>query len=434
MKVIIYKKRKVQQIMHTVIMAGGKGTRIASMCSDVPKPMISICGKPILEHQIQVLKRQGYTEIILIIGHLGHLIRQHFGSGEKFGVSIRYIEESSPLGTAGALYYLKDILKDDFLLLNGDILFDVDIARMLAFHKKKGGMATILTHPNSHPYDSGLVIAGNDGKVQKWLAKEDERTYYRNSVNAGIHILTPAILDFFTKPEKADLDRDILKKLIPLQQLYAYVSPEYIKDMGTPQRFQEVTEDIQKNRIMTKNLQNRQKAFFLDRDGTLNVFKDFIKKAEDIELLPGVTEAVRMINDSGYLAFIVSNQPVIARGEASFEEVDRMMDKIETLLGQSGAYINDRFYCPHHPNGGFEGEVAELKIECSCRKPHPGLLLQAAEKYNIDLSRSYMIGDSLRDTGAGKNAGCTSYLLNDHKGNAYDYEDLLSCVKDILQK
>ena len=246
MKVIIYKKRKVQQIMHTVIMAGGKGTRIASMCSDVPKPMISICGKPILEHQIQVLKRQGYTEIILIIGHLGQLIRQHFGSGEKFGVSIRYIEETSPLGTAGALYYLKDILKDDFLLLNGDILFDVDIARMLAFHKKKGGMATILTHPNSHPYDSGLVIAGNDGKVQKWLAKEDERTYYRNSVNAGIHILTPAILDFFTKPEKTDLDRDILKKLIPLQQLYAYVSPEYIKDMGTPQRFQEVTEDIQK--------------------------------------------------------------------------------------------------------------------------------------------------------------------------------------------
>ena len=111
-----------------------------------------------------------------------------------------------------------------------------------------------------------------------------------------------------------------------------------------------------------------------------------------------------------------------------------MMDKIETLLGQGGAYINDRFYCPHHPNGGFEGEAAELKIECSCRKPHPGLLLQAAEKYNIDLSRSYMIGDSLRDTGAGKNAGCTSYLLNDHKGNAYDYEDLLSCVKDILQK
>lgn len=420
--------------MQTVIMAGGKGTRIASMCADVPKPMIPICGKPILEHQMHVLKRQGYTDIILITGHLGDSIRHYFKTGEKFGVSIRYIEETSPLGTAGALYYLKDIIKEDFLLINGDIIFDADLARMLAFHKQKGGMATILTHPNSHPYDSGLVISDNDGKVRKWLTKEEERTYCRNSVNAGIHILAPGILDFFTKPEKTDLDRDILKKLIPAQQLYAYASPEYVKDMGTPQRFQEVTEDMQKNRIMTKNLQNKQKAFFLDRDGTLNVFKDFIKKAEDIELLPGAAQAVRLINESGYLAVIVSNQPVIARGEASFAEVDRMMDKIETLLGMEGAYINDRFYCPHHPNGGFEGEVPELKIACSCRKPQPGLLLQAAQKYHIDLSSSYMIGDSIRDIGAGKNAGCTSYLLNDHKGNDYDYEDLLSCVQDILQK
>lgn len=419
-------------MMQTVIMAGGKGTRIASMRADVPKPMIPICGKPILEHQISVLRQQGYTDIILVIGHLGEIIRQHFGNGGKFGVSIRYIEETEPLGTAGALYYLKGLVQEDFLLLNGDIIFDVDFARMLAFHKERGCMASVFTHPNSHPYDSGLIIAEKDGRVARWLAKEEERDYCRNLVNAGIHILSPSILELFPKPEKTDLDRDILKKLIPSGQLYAYASPEYVKDMGTPERCQKVTEDMHKKIITTKNLHNKQKAFFLDRDGTLNIFKDFISRAEDIELCPGAAEAVRLINDSGYLAIIITNQPVIARGEATFEEVERMLDKIETLLGKDGAYIDDRFYCPHHPNGGFEGERPELKISCSCRKPQPGLLFQAAEKYNIDLSQSYMIGDSLRDTGAGKNAGCMSFLLNDRKGNDYDYEDLLACVKDIL--
>lgn len=421
-----------ETIMQVVIMAGGKGTRIASIRSDVPKPMIPICGKPILEHQIEVLKRQGYTDIILVIGHLGNTIRQYFSSGENYGVSIRYIEEEQPLGTAGALYYLKEMIQEDFLLLNGDIIFDIDIARMFSYHKQKGGMATILTHPNSHPYDSGLVFSDQDGLVQKWLAKEDSRTYYRNRVNAGIHILSPSILSYFSQPKKVDLDRDILKKLISTHQLYAYASPEYIKDMGTPQRYTEVTEDIQKGKVKMKNLHQQQKAFFLDRDGTLNVFKNFITKAEDIELCKGAAEALRMINESGYLAIVVSNQPVIARGEASFEEVERMMDRLETLLGEQGAYIDDRFYCPHHPERGFEGEVPELKISCNCRKPQPGLLLQASEKYNIDLSSSYMVGDSLRDVEAGNHAGCTSFLLNDQKGNHYDYNDLLECVKAIL--
>ncbi len=418
--------------MHIVIMAGGKGTRIAQVRADVPKPMMPVLGKPILEHQLEVLKRQGYTEVTFVIGHLGEQIKQYFGTGERYGVSIRYIEEEQPLGTAGALYYLKDRIKEDFLLLNGDIIFDINIDRMLAYHKQKGGIATILTHPNSHPYDSGLVLADRDGKVTQWLTKEEERTYCRNSVNAGIHILSPKVFSYFTEPKKVDLDREILKKLISAGQLFAYASPEYIKDMGTPERYAQVEQDMKNGKVRMKNLHEKQKAVFLDRDGTLNIHKGFITRAEQIELCPGVTEAVKIINNSGYLAIIVSTQPVIARGEADFAEVDRMMDKIETLLGEGGAYIDDRFYCPHHPNGGFAGERAEYKIQCSCRKPEPGLLLQAAEKYNIDLSKSYMIGDSHRDVGAGKNAGCTPFLLDDQEGNAYDYKDLLACVKEIF--
>lgn len=420
------------KFMKTVIMAGGKGTRVASMRSDIPKPMLPIFEKPILEYQIEALKRQGCTEFILVIGHLGSIIKNHFLTGEKYGVTIRYVEESEPLGTAGALYYLKNEINEDFLLLNGDIIFDIDIGRMFSYHKEKGGTATILTHPNSHPYDSALVAADQRGQVYRWLAKEDERMYYRNCVNAGIHILSPKIFDYFSRPEKLDLDRDLLRNLIPEGQLYAYASPEYVKDIGTPERFAETANDLQGGKVQMKNLGRKQKAVFLDRDGTLNVHKGFITSAAQIELCEGVIDAVKRINESGYLAIIVSNQPVIARGEATFAQVDQMMDKIETLLGAGGAYIDDRFYCPHHPDRGYAGEVPELKIECSCRKPQPGLLFKAAEKYNIDLNNSYMIGDTLRDVGAGKNAGCRAYLLDDHNGNAYDYKDLFDCIRDIL--
>ena len=153
--------------MKIVIMAGGKGTRIAQVNATVPKPMIPIEGKPILEYQIETLKNQGYTDIILIVGHMGNVIQEYFGDGAEFGVQISYIIEEQPLGTAGALYFLKDEIKDDFLLLNGDIIFDVNIQKFLEYHCKQGTVATILTHPNRHPYDSGINIANEKNRVIK---------------------------------------------------------------------------------------------------------------------------------------------------------------------------------------------------------------------------------------------------------------------------
>lgn len=401
--------------MRVVIMAGGKGTRIASVVSDVPKPMIEICGKPILEHQILTLKKQGLCEITLVIGHLGHVIRNYFGDGSRWNVKINYIVEDTPLGTAGALFFLKDSIADDFLLLNGDIIFDVDFTRFLEFHKDHHGVATILTHPNNHPYDSGIIIAEKDGTVTKWLHKEDERTVYKNRVNAGIHILSPEVFAFFTELQKKDLDRDILKTLILERKLIAYDSPEYVKDMGTPDRYEMVIRDMKSGLIEAKNLGNKQKAVFLDRDGTINVYKGFIRDIEQIELIDGVALAIKKLNASGYLTIVVTNQPVIARGECTFEEVERMNEKIETLLGEQGAYLDDIFYCPHHPDKGFDGERPELKVVCQCRKPNPGMLVAAAEKYNIDLKKSYMVGDDMRDTEAGKRAGCQSILLGEEQ-------------------
>ena len=421
--------------MKVVIMAGGKGTRIAQVNATVPKPMIPIEGKPILEYQIETLKKQGYTDIILIVGHMGNVIQKYFGDGSAFGVQISYIVEEQPLGTAGALYFLKDEIQNDFLLLNGDIIFDVDIQKFLEYHCNQRTAATILTHPNSHPYDSGIIIADDKNRVTNWLHKEDERLWYKNRVNAGLHMFSPRIFESFHEAKKCDLDRDVLKPLIKEGELSVYDSPEYIKDMGTPDRYYAVIEDIKSGKVSAKNLKNKQKAIFLDRDGTINKYVGFLTDINEFELLDGVTEAIKMINESGYLAIVVTNQPVIARGEVSVEELQEIHNKMETLLGQAGAYIDDIFYCPHHPHKGYEGERPEYKIECECRKPKPGMLFAAAEKYNIDLSETWMIGDGENDIEAGKNAGCKVCAVGDVEiNNVPRYNSLLECIKAVFEQ
>ena len=387
--------------MKVVIMAGGRGTRISELFPDIPKPLIPIDGIPVLEREVCSLASQGFRDIILTVSYLHEKIEEHFGDGSKWGVKIEYFVENTPLGNAGALFKLN--LKEDFLLLNADAMFDVDFNRFVDFHKQHGGLVTLFTHPNSHPYDSGLLIADKNGAVEQWLAKEDSRPeYYRNRVNAGLHVINPSVLELSGidadkvgavgengKPIKVDLDRQLLKPLAGTGKMFCYDSPEYVKDMGTPERYDAVCEDYKAGRVSGKNLQNKQKAIFLDRDGTINKYVGFLRNINEFELLDGAADAIKKINASGYLAIVITNQPVIARGEVSFEELERIHNKMETLLGKKGAYLDAIYFCPHHPHKGYEGERPELKFDCDCRKPKPGMLLKAAQDFNIDLAQSW---------------------------------------------
>ena len=412
--------------MKVVIMAGGRGTRISSVASDIPKPMIKIDGKPVLEHEILNLREQGFTDIILTVGHLGNIITDYFGDGSKFGVNIEYYIEETPLGNAGALFKIRDKLTDDFLLLNADAVFDIDFRRFVEFHKSHGGLVTLFTHPNSHPYDSGIVIADGNGVVLQWLAKEDDRPdYYKNRVNAGLHVISPKVLDIDISTEKVDLDRQVLKPLAGTGKMYVYDSPEYVKDMGTPDRYESVCRDFNDGKVKARNLHNKQKAVFLDRDGVINKYVGFLRNIDDFELLDGVSKAIRKINESGYLAIVVTNQPVIARGEVSFAELTEIHNKMETLLGEDGAYLDAIYFCPHHPDKGFDGEIPELKFDCDCRKPKPGMLIKAAKEFNIDLTKSWMVGDSDSDIMAGKNAGCSTVLIGESDENM--------CASNLLE-
>lgn len=425
-----------------VIQAGGKGTRLRALTKDkIPKPLLKINGKPMLEWQIENLIRYGIKEVIIIIGHLGEKIQEYFGNGSGWGINITYIKEEKPLGSAGALYFLGD-KKKDVVFIFGDVMFDLNWERFMNFHEKKMGLVTLLVHPNSHPYDSDLVMMSNENRVIGFDYKNNIRKdYYDNCVNSGLYIMTAEVIDSFREEAYSDLERDILPDLIAKGMVYGYRTPEYVKDAGTPERFKTVSNEQKKGIWSKKNLERAQKCIFLDRDGTVNKYNGLISAPDGLELETNAAEAVRKINESEYLAVVVTNQPVVARGMCDIDMIEEIHRKMSTLLGKEGAYLDDVVFCPHHPNKGYPEENTKYKIKCTCRKPLTGMIDEMVEKYHIDKAQSYVIGDTTTDIQLGRNAGIKTVLV--HTGQAgrdgkYDVcadieaEDLLDAVGKIL--
>lgn len=401
--------------MKAVILAGGQGTRLKELTQVIPKPMIPIAGKPLLEHHINILKKYNVTEIYITVNYLKDEIIHYFGDGDKFGVRIHYYEETIPLGTVGGVKALENKLTEDFLVIYGDVLFDMNLNKLIQFHKQNRGVATLVLHPNDHPYDSDLVDL-EKGIVKKFISKPHDLPYYKNMVNAGVYVFTPEIFSYLKKDEKADFGKDIFPALVKSNKVLGYNTSEYLKDMGTPDRLDKVTNDWNSGKIKNRNIENKQVAIFLDRDGVINDDTEFIHKPEDFHLLPNTSKAIKKINQSDYLSIVVTNQSVVARGLCTMDELNLIHQKMETDLGKDRAYLDEIYFCPHHPDKGYEGEVVELKVDCECRKPKSGMFFEARDYFNIDLEKSYLIGDHERDIIAGKNAGCTTIGVATGKG------------------
>ncbi len=422
--------------MKLVIIAGGKGTRLGR--SDVPKPMVNIGDKTVLEHQLLLARQYGIRDVYIVAGHLASVIYDHFQDGSDYGLRITHIVEPHPLGTAGSVGLLRHVLDERFLLFYGDVMLDMDVGQLLAFDKPDASLGTLVVHPNDHPYDSDLLEVDSAHHVRAWHAKPHApEAEHGNLVNAGVYVLSPEIFRYVPTDRATDFGRDIFPAVLRAGgTLQAYSTPEFIKDMGTPDRLQEISQAYSSGRIGRLNRSNRRRAVFLDRDGVIAKFVDNLSRLDQFELAPQAGAALREINRSEHLAVLVTNQPMIAKGFMTVEELRRIHARMETLLGREHAYLDAVYYCPHHPQSGFVGEVAELKIACECRKPRSGMLLQAAADLNIDLSASWIIGDHETDLIAGKRVGCRATHLQ--AGPPSDWADdsttdLLAAVRRIVQ-
>jgi mannose-1-phosphate guanylyltransferase / phosphomannomutase len=430
--------------MRAVILVGGRGTRLGSVTSQLPKPLVTINGRAVLDRQLDQLGRYGITDVTLLSSHLADQIEAHIAARPEPLPRVRVHREQAPLGTAGGLHEIADELTDPFLLVYGDVLFDVDLERLIDAHRRSSGLATLVVHPNDHPYDSDLVELDGANRVTAVHSKpHPPGRYLPNLVNAGLYVLSPRILDLIPRGLPADFGKDIFPAIYEREPIFGYPTPEYIKDMGTPARLARVSADEASGKVARWNLEHSRPAVFLDRDGVLNASDGYIDTPDKLRTLAGIPDAVRRLNDSDYLSLVITNQPVVARNMCTLEELSEIHNKLETVLGESHAWLDAIFVCPHHPDRGFPGENVALKIECDCRKPKAGMIDAARSRFNIDMASSYMVGDSARDILCGKAAGVTTIGVRSGEGCRdvtdasrpdFMFDDLPAAVQFILDQ
>jgi len=387
-----------KSLNEVAILAGGRGTRLN--LSDIPKPLAPICNIPILEYLIYLCRENGYKNILLLVQYLSNQIYDYFGDGSKFQVNISYIEEKNPLGTGGAVMNSIDQMEDNFLVLYADTYAEVNLKKMFKFHIDNNSECTIFIHPNDHPIDSDIVECDqNYDVINIFPYPHDDSLLKRNLVNAALYVFNKKTLKRnIYSSSKFDIAKDYLPFLIKKKvRIIGYKSVEYIKDMGTPYRQKKVENDIVSELPLKLSDKVRRKAIFIDRDGTINQDFGHIRSPDQIELIEKSAQAIKSFNNAGFLVIVITNQPVLARGECSFGVLEEIHAKLEIMLGNYGAYLDDILFCPHHPDKGFDGEVSELKKKCLCRKPESGLINLAIKKYNIDLADSWLIGDMTSD-------------------------------------
>lgn len=437
--------------MQLVILAGGKGTRLAEILRQpdgtlLPKPLVPVAGIPLLERQITHAISYGVTDVLILVSHKASDIEEFCKNKSNFGINIQFVNDGEPRGTAGALLAALPLLEDTFMVMYGDTLLNVDLHRFIIYFEKHNSDICIFLHPNDHPHDSDIVEVGDSNEVVAFRSyPHSNNADLQNLVNAALYIVSKKTLIYWTG-KRLDIDcaKDLFPKLLSdNHKILGYISPEYIKDVGTPARLRNAEHDLRSGRFEAQNLSRKQAAVFLDRDGVINEDIGHIYSPEQFRLLASASKAIQLLNKSGFLVVVVTNQPVVARGECDESGLKVIHNRMEMLLGKDGAYVDRIYYCPHHPHTGFAGERKELKIICKCRKPEIGMLEQAKHDMNIDFSKSWLVGDRASDVQCAHRAGVRSILIQSGKDGRdsicevepnYYASDLLSAAKIIISK
>ena len=429
-----------------IILAGGFGKRLEKIFPNIPKPMVQLFGKPLLQYQLELCRQYGFNDIKILLHHKASVIQEYFGNGSKLDLNIDYFIEDQPLGTAGAVLNIYDHLDDHFIVIYGDTYLNVDLDCFFKSHIDQDADATLFIHPNNHPHDSDLVEVDDNNYIKAFHSyPHKEGFWYNNLVNAALYSFKKeSLLRHKNSVIRQDFSKDFFPQLLrENKKLFGYASCEYIKDMGTAERIHNVENDISTKKHIRLQKKFKKNAIFIDRDGVINEEQGLVSHEEQLILIDGVSKAIRKINDAGIIVIVITNQPIIARGDATEDSLRLIHNKMETILGRDGAYLDAIYYCPHHPDKGFDGEVSRLKFKCNCRKPEIGMIEAACKEINIDLDNSWFIGDSTTDIMTARNASLKSILVETGfagKDKKYDvvpdycFENLERAVDFILKQ
>ena len=398
-----------------VVACGGLGTRLKNITGTIPKPLFPINGKSTIERCIEEIKNNSISSVLITLGYKNESFLKFIKKLEKkFSINIDIFVEKTPLGECGALWLIKENLNNDFFFINGDLIFSIDFNRLICFHKRLASNLTLVTHTSDHPNDSDLISAPNGTLIEDIFIKDSSKNIDRYGYlgNSGICLINKSLLEAI-KPPKINQSNSIFHHIVKNafhlnKNIFSYNTTEYIKDMGTPERFNLVKEDLVLNKVNLKNYNKKQKALFLDRDNTLircDIGK-YILNEKQIEFIDENINRISVIAKEFDLVCLVTNQPVISMGKLTIYQLEKINSNIVKYCLTKGLKIDVITFCPHHPHKGFKDEVKILKKDCFCRKPNPGLILEQAFLRNVNLKDSLMIGDSDNDSQAAEKSGC----------------------------
>lgn len=405
-----------------IVLAGGKGTRSA----DPTKAKLAqeIAGHSLLAWNLRMIEPTEITRLLVIAGHLGDQVQALCEGISSPDAEVRVIQEERQAGTVAALRLAaQQVEADEFLVVLGDVLMSLPIQQFLNEWRASGAGVGVVVHPSSHPHDSDAAFPAHDGSVVV-VPKSQPRDHVPNMSSAGLFALTRGAIERYSKC--MDIGSGVLPVAAENRDLFAFVSSHYLKDTGTPDRLEATQRDVASGTFVRRGKLDPRPALFLDRDGVINPSQPEFYGPDNYVLLPGVAAAIREANRAGVPVIVVTNQPHIAKGLMSFDDHQRVRAKMDQLLGAEGAFVDDYFFCPHHPEAGFGEEVEQLKISCECRKPKVAMAAQAQSRHTLDLARSVMVGDTHRDRGFAERAGMTFI----HVAKTCDQDDPADCYSE----
>lgn len=391
-------------IRQAVILAGGRGERLRPLTNDKPKPMVLINGKPFLEYLIKMLKENGILEIVILVGYLSEKITEYFGDGSKFGIRIKYSIGTIEDETGTRIRNAASLLDDEFLLMYCDNYWPLNLRKLEEFFNAHPSSATVTVYTNKRRITNNNMFVDGDGYVT--IYDKSCTNPNLNGVDVGFFILKKKVLDLMP-PQNFSFEKEIFPILIAQRQLSGFQTDERYYSIGSIDRIP-----------LTEAFLIPKKIIILDRDGVINKKPpkaDYVKKWDEFKFLPGAIQAIRLLNDNNYQIYVITNQPGIARGMMSRDDLDTINKNFEEELKRHGAKINEIYMCLHGWNDG-----------CDCRKPKPGLFFNLSFDHQIDLRRTIFIGDDERDKEAGEAAGCPTILIQSDG-------DLLNAVKSLLK-